>query len=67
MLHQAMLSHTPFDVENSENPFSQTEIAIISYNSYISLAPSTLLDMEFVSYSFFVLEKTKNVKNNLRG
>ena len=34
-------------------------------SEYISLAPSTMLDIEFVSHSFFVLEKTKNVKNNL--
>ena len=38
--------------------------AIISYNSYISLSPSTLLDMEFVSHSFYVVEKTKTVKNS---
>ena len=38
--------------------------AIISYNSYISLAPSTFRDMEFFSHSFFILKKTNIVKNN---
>ena len=42
-----------------------SQIEIISFNSYISLAPSILLDKEFVSYSFLVLEIMKSVKNNL--
>ena len=39
-----------------------SQIAIISYNSYISLAPSTLLDMELFSRSFFVLKKNEERK-----
>ena len=64
MLHQAMLSNTSFDVENSENwllfvLFSQTEI-FVKYDNLIFLR--IIFFFYFIDSNKILIHKTNNIR-----